>query len=51
MLHFHIFVAKSLLMHKPFDYQHAGSDTFDKINSRKMQLGSPAIATLVYLID
>ncbi len=34
-----------------FDYQHAGSDTFDKVNPREMQLGSAGIASLVYLID
>jgi len=34
-----------------FDYQHAASDTFDKVNLREMQLGSAAIAALVYLID
>ncbi|HNW74984.1 MAG TPA: M20/M25/M40 family metallo-hydrolase, partial [Bacteroidales bacterium] len=34
-----------------FDYQHAGSDTFDKISPRELQLGSAGIASLVYLID
>ncbi|HNW98409.1 MAG TPA: M20/M25/M40 family metallo-hydrolase [Bacteroidales bacterium] len=34
-----------------FDYQHAGNDTFDKVNKREMQLGSASIAALTYLID
>lgn len=34
-----------------FDYQHAGSDTFDKVSPRELQLGSAGIASLVYLID
>jgi hypothetical protein len=34
-----------------FDYQHAASDTWDKVHPREMQLGSGAIAAMVYLID
>lgn len=34
-----------------FDYQHAASDTWDQVNPREMQLGSAAIAAMVYLID
>jgi len=34
-----------------FDYQHAASDTFDKVNFRELQLGSAAMASLVWLID
>ena len=34
-----------------FDFQHAASDTWDKVNPREMQLGSAAIAAMVYLID
>jgi hypothetical protein len=34
-----------------FDYHHAASDTFDKVNEREMQLGSASMAALVYLID
>ncbi len=34
-----------------FDYQHAASDTWDKVHPREMQLGTGAIAALVYLID
>jgi carboxypeptidase Q len=30
---------------------HAASDTFDQINRREMQLGSAAMASLIYLID
>jgi hypothetical protein len=34
-----------------FDYHHSAADSFDKINNRQMQLGSAAVASLVYLID
>jgi carboxypeptidase Q len=34
-----------------FDYHHSSADSFDKINNRQMQLGSAAVASLVYLID
>ncbi|MEI7500510.1 MAG: M20/M25/M40 family metallo-hydrolase [Bacteroidota bacterium] len=34
-----------------FDYQHAASDTFDKVNMRELQLGSAAMTALVWLID
>jgi carboxypeptidase Q len=34
-----------------FDIHHAGSDTFDKVNRREMQLGSAAMASLIYLLD
>ena len=34
-----------------FDYHHSANDTFDKINHRELQLGTAAIASLVYLID
>lgn len=34
-----------------FDYQHADSDTFDKVNRREMQLGSATMAAFVYFID
>jgi len=34
-----------------FDFQHAETDTFDKVNNRQMQLGSAAMASLIYLID
>jgi carboxypeptidase Q len=34
-----------------FDYQHAASDTWEKVHPREMQLGSAAIAAMVYLID
>ncbi|HBX51569.1 MAG: hypothetical protein A2275_07475 [Bacteroidetes bacterium RIFOXYA12_FULL_35_11] len=34
-----------------FDFHHCAFDTFDKINRREMQMGSAAIAGLVYLID
>lgn len=34
-----------------FDYHHAESDTFDKVNKRELELGTASIAALVYLID
>jgi carboxypeptidase Q len=34
-----------------FDYQHAASDTFDKVNVRELQLGSAALTSLVWMID
>jgi len=34
-----------------FDYHHSVNDSFDKINIRELQLGTGAIAALVYLID
>lgn len=34
-----------------FDYQHSPSDTWQMVHPREMQLGSAAIATMVYLID
>ncbi|AOW21733.1 M20/M25/M40 family metallo-hydrolase [Urechidicola croceus] len=34
-----------------FDYHHAATDTFDKVNLRELELGSAAMASLVYLMD
>ena len=34
-----------------FDFHHAASDTFDKINKRELELGAAAMASLVFLID
>jgi len=34
-----------------FDYHHAHSDTFDKINRRELELGAAAMTALIYLID
>ncbi|MDT8347640.1 MAG: M20/M25/M40 family metallo-hydrolase, partial [Flavobacteriaceae bacterium] len=34
-----------------FDYHHAASDTFDKVNKRELELGAAAMASLVYLVD
>ena len=34
-----------------FDYHHAASDTFDKINKRELELGAATMASLVYLVD
>ena len=34
-----------------FDYHHSANDSFDKVNRREMQLGSAAMAALIYLVD
>jgi hypothetical protein len=34
-----------------FDYHHAASDTFDKVNRRELELGAAAMTALVYLMD
>ena len=34
-----------------FDYHHAPSDTFDKINRRELELGAAAMTALIYLMD
>ena len=34
-----------------FDYHHTEIDTFDAINKRELELGSGAVASLVYLFD
>jgi len=34
-----------------FDYHHAASDTFDKVNKRELELGAATMASLVYLVD
>jgi len=34
-----------------FDMHHCANDTFDQVNFREMQLGSAAMASLIYLID
>ena len=34
-----------------FDYHHAASDTFDKVNRRELELGAASMAALVYLIS
>jgi len=34
-----------------FDIQHAPSDTFDKVNKRELQLGSAAMATMIWFFD
>ena len=34
-----------------FDLHHTAIDTFDKINKRELELGTAAMATLVYLLD
>ena len=34
-----------------FDYHHSPNDTFEQVNIRELQLGSAAMASLLYLID
>ena len=34
-----------------FDYHHTSRDTFDKVNKRELELGSAAMASIVYLMD
>ncbi len=34
-----------------FDYHHAASDTFDKVNKRELHLGAAAMAAMVYLLS
>lgn len=34
-----------------FDYHHAASDTFDKVNKRELEIGAATMASLVYLVD
>jgi hypothetical protein len=34
-----------------FWFHHSANDTFEQVNIREMQLGSAAIASLIYLID
>jgi Zn-dependent M28 family amino/carboxypeptidase len=33
-----------------FDYHHAATDTFDKVNKRELELGGAAIASMAYLL-
>jgi carboxypeptidase Q len=34
-----------------FDYHHAASDTFDKVNKRELELGAASMAALIHLIS
>ena len=34
-----------------FDYHHAASDTFDKVNKRELELGSASMTSIIYLMD
>ncbi|MFO7873051.1 MAG: M20/M25/M40 family metallo-hydrolase [Bacteroidales bacterium] len=34
-----------------FDLHHSANDTFDQVNRREMQLGSAAMASIIYLVD
>jgi len=34
-----------------FDYHHAASDTFEKVNKRELELGAINMAAMIYLVD
>ncbi|MFZ2284086.1 MAG: M20/M25/M40 family metallo-hydrolase [Lutibacter sp.] len=34
-----------------FDYHHASTDTFDKVNKRELELGAASMASVIYLLD
>ncbi len=34
-----------------FDYHHAATDTFDKVNKRELELGAASMTSLIYLLD
>jgi hypothetical protein len=34
-----------------FDYHHTHADTFETVNKRELELGTAALASLVYLLD
>jgi len=34
-----------------FDYHHAATDTFDKVNKRELELGAASMASIIYLLD
>ncbi|MBK9190993.1 MAG: hypothetical protein IPM77_05450 [Crocinitomicaceae bacterium] len=34
-----------------FDYHHAETDVFESVNKRELELGSAAMATIIYLMD
>lgn len=34
-----------------FDYHHASTDTFDKVNKRELELGAASMTSLIYLLD
>ena len=38
-------------MQRYFDYHHSAYDTFEQVNFRELQMGSAAMAALIYLID
>jgi len=38
-------------MQRYFSYHHSANDTFEQVNIRELQMGSAAIASLIYLID
>jgi len=38
-------------MQRYFDYHHSPNDTFEQVNFRELQMGSAAMASLIYLVD
>jgi len=46
-----VLVSPIVDMQRYFDYHHSPNDTFEQVNIRELQLGSAAMAALVYLID
>ncbi len=38
-------------MQRYFDYHHSANDTFEQVNFRELQMGSAAMASLIYLVD
>lgn len=34
-----------------FDYHHAATDTFDKVNKRELELGAASMTAMIYLLD
>lgn len=46
-----VLVSPIVDMQRYFDYHHSPNDTFEQVNIRELQLGSAAIAALIYLID
>lgn len=46
----------SLFAYRPdtqryFDYHHAATDTFDKVNKRELELGAASMTSMIYLLD
>ena len=46
-----VLIGLSVDSQRYFDYHHAATDTFDKVNRRELELGAASMAALVYLIS